>query len=77
MKLTADERSELEEVTRKHSGSATLARRAHCALLWVDGERRVDIHAKLACNDAFVTRWNKVFELQGLARLVAAPWPRA
>ena len=71
MKLTADDRGELEAVIRKRSGSAALARRARCVLLWADGERRVDIRAKLACNDAFVTRWTKAFELQGLAGLVS------
>ena len=40
MKLTADERGELEAVIRKRSGSAALARRARCVLLWADGERR-------------------------------------
>ncbi len=83
MKLTADERGELEAVIRKRSGSAALARRARCVLLWADGERRVDIRAKLACIDAFVARWTKAFELQGLAGLVSlhpgrAPvWPVA
>ena len=36
MKLTADERGELEAVIRKRSGSAALARRARCVLLWAD-----------------------------------------
>ena len=71
MKLTASERDELEAVIRKRSGSAALARRARCVLLWADGERRVDIRAKLACNDAFVTRWTKAFEFQGFAGLVS------
>ena len=31
----------------------------------------MDIRAKLACNDAFVTRWTKAFEHQGLAGLVS------
>ena len=56
---------------RKRHGSAALARRARCVLLWADGERRVDIRAKLACNDAFVSRWTKAFESQGLAGLVS------
>jgi hypothetical protein len=30
-------------------------------LLWSDGQRRVDIRAKLACNDAFVSRWTAAF----------------
>jgi transposase len=71
MTLTADERGDLEVVIRKRSGSAALARRvrrARFVLLWADGERRVDIRFKLACNDAFVTRWTRAFELQGLAQ---------
>jgi transposase len=71
MTLTADERAELEAVMRKRHGNAALARRARCVLLWADGERRVDIRTKLACNDAFVTRWTKAFEFQGLAGLVS------
>jgi hypothetical protein len=31
----------------------------------------MDIRTKLACNDAFVTRWTKAFEFQGLAGLVS------
>lgn len=53
MKLTEQERDELEAVIRKRHGSAAFARRARCALLWADGERRVDIRSKLACNDGF------------------------
>jgi hypothetical protein len=66
MILTADDRAELEAVIRKRHGNAALARRARCVLLWADGQRRVDIRTKLACNDAFVTRWTKTFEFQGL-----------
>jgi transposase len=69
MTLTADERGELEAVIRRRSGSAALTRRARCVLLWADGERRVDIRTKLACNDGFVTRWTRAFEMQGLAGL--------
>jgi len=65
MTLTADERAELEAVMRKRHGNAALARRARCVLLWADGERRVDIRTRLACNDAFVPRWTKAFEFQG------------
>src|SRR6266571_3069537 len=71
MTLTTDERDELEAVIRKRHGNAALARRARCVLLWADGERRVDIRDKLACNDAFVTRWTKAFEFQGFAGLVS------
>ena len=71
MTLTAEERSDLEAVIRKRHGNAALVRRARCVLLWVDDERRVDIRTKLACNDAFVTRWTDAFEMQGLAGLVS------
>jgi transposase len=71
MNLTTDERDQLEALIRKRSGSAALARRARCVLLWAHGERRVDIRTKLACNDGFITRWTKAFEQQGLAGLVS------
>ena len=56
---------------RKHHGNAALARRARCVLLWAAGERRVDVRSKLACNDAFVTRWTSAYDAQGLAGLVS------
>jgi transposase len=40
-------------------------------LLWAQGERRVDVRSKLACNDAFVTRWTSAYDAQGLAGLVS------
>jgi transposase len=69
--LTSEQRIELGAVMRKRHGSAALARRARCVLLWADGERRVDVRAKLACNDAFVTRWTTAYDTQGLAGLVS------
>ena len=56
---------------RKRHGNAALSRRARCVVLWADGERRVDIREKLACNDAFVTKWTTSFGAQGLAGLVS------
>lgn len=69
--LSTEQRNELDAVMRKRHGSAALARRARCVLLWADGERRVDIRSKLACNDAFVSRWTSAFDAQGLAGLVS------
>lgn len=69
--LTSEQRSELNAVMRKRHGNAALARRARCVLLWADGERRMDIRSKLACNDGFVSRWTAAFEAQGLAGLVS------
>ena len=67
MKITVDGHEQLEAVIRKRSGSGVLAQRARCVLLWADGERRVDISAKLANDDRFVARWITAFEQQGLA----------
>lgn len=69
--LTSEQRDELGAVMRKRHGNAALARRARCVLLWADGERRVDIRNKLACNDAFVSRWSSAYDAQGLAGLVS------
>lgn len=69
--LTVDQRDELDAVMRKRHGSAALVRRARCVVLWSEGERRVDIRAKLACNDGFVTRWTSAYDEQGLAGLVS------
>lgn len=69
--LTSEQREELDAVLRKRHGNAALARRARCVLLWADGERRVDIRTKLACNDGFVSRWTTAFAQQGLAGLVS------
>jgi hypothetical protein len=70
MTLTADERAELEAVMRKRHGNAALARRARCVLLWADGERRVDIRTRLACNDAFDAT-DEGFRVSRLAGLVS------
>ena len=69
--LTSEQRAELEAVMRKRHGNAALARRARCVVLWSDGERRVDVRGKLACNDEFVSKWTSAFEAQGLAGLVS------
>ena len=69
--LTIEQRAELNAVTRKRHCNAALAGRARCVVLWADGERRVDIREKLACNDAFVTKWTTSFGTRGLAGLVS------
>lgn len=69
--LTSEQRDELDAVMRKRHGNAAICRRARCVVLWANGERRVDIREKLACNDAFVTKWTTAFDLQGLAGLVS------
>ena len=69
--LASEQRAQLDAVMRKRHGNAALARRARCVVLWADGERRVDIREKLACNDAFVTKWTSSFDSQGLAGLVS------
>ena len=75
--LTIEQRAELDAVMRRRHGNAALARRARCVVLWSDGERRVDIRSKLACNDEFVSKWARAFEAQGLAGLVSLHRGRA
>src|SRR5262245_19015893 len=75
--LTNEQRSELDAVMGKRHGNAALARCARCVPLWAEGERRVDIRSKLACNDAFVSRWTAEFDEQGLAGLVSLHRGRA
>ncbi len=69
--LAIEQRAELDAVMRRRHSNATLARRARCVVLWSDGERRVNIRSKLACNDEFVSKWTSAFEAQGLAGLVS------
>lgn len=69
--LDAEQQAELQALTRTRHGSAAVARRARCILLWAAGERRVDIRDKLACNDGFITRWTRAYTEQGLPGLVS------
>ena len=75
--LTSEQRTDLNTVIRKRYGNAALVRRARFVLLWADGERRVDIRSKRACNDRLVSRWTTTFEQQGLAGLVSLHSGRA
>jgi transposase len=69
--LNAEQRAELQALTRTRHGSAAVARRARCILLWAAGERRVDMRDKLACNDGFISRWTRAYAEQGLPGLVS------
>ena len=71
MKLTADERDELEAVIRKRSGSAALARRARCVLLWATASGAWTSAPSWPATTASSRRWTQAFELQGLAGLVS------
>lgn len=75
--LTIEQRVELDAVMRKRHGNAALSRRARCVVLWADGERRVDIREKLACNDAFVTKWTTSFGAGVGRTCLVAPWAHA
>ncbi|UCE31037.1 MAG: IS630 family transposase [Burkholderiales bacterium] len=69
--LNDEQRADLQALTRSRHGSAAVARRARCILLWAAGERRVDIRDKLACNDGFISRWTRAYAEQGLPGLVS------
>jgi transposase len=69
--LTTEQEEELLAVLRRRHGNAALVRRARCVLLCSQGERRVDIRNKLACNDGFVSHWTAAYADQGLPGLVS------
>jgi len=69
--LTTEQEEDLLAVLRQRHGNAALARRARCVLLCSQGERRVAIRNKLACNDRFVSHWTAAYAEQGLLGLVS------
>lgn len=69
--LTTEQEQELLAVLRQRHGNAALVRRARCVLLCSQGERRVAIRNKLACNDGFVSHWTAAYADQGLPGLVS------
>ena len=67
--LSKAERSELCRQTTSQAGRADEARRARLILLLDEGHTWADIREKLACNDAFISRWSKRFADERLAGL--------
>ena len=71
MKLTRNERMELQRQASARNGRADAARRARVMLLLADGYSWAEIRAKLDCGDSYISRWSKRFEAERLAGLFA------
>lgn len=69
MMLTNSERRELLRRASSRSGRAEEARRARCILLVADGHTWSEIRVRLGCNDGFISRWSRRFEVDRLAGL--------
>ena len=71
MKLTKNERMELQRQARATSARADVARHARLILLLADGLTWAQIRTKLDCGDSYIARWSKRFAADGLAGLFA------
>jgi transposase len=69
MKLSTDERMELQRQANARNGRADSARHARLILLLADGLTWAAIRGKLDCTDSFISRWSKRFETDRLAGL--------
>jgi len=71
MKLTKNERVELQRQASARNARADSARHARLILLLADGLSWAEIRAKLDCSDSYIDRWSKRFAAQRLAGLFA------
>ncbi|HEV7123093.1 MAG TPA: IS630 family transposase [Rhodanobacter sp.] len=71
MKLTKNERMELQRQANARNGRADSARHARLILLLADGLTWAEIRAKLDCSDSYISRWSSRFETDRLAGLFA------
>lgn len=71
MKLTKNERMELQRQASARNGRADLARRARLVLLRDEGLTWGELRDKLDCTDSYISRWLKRFEAERLAGLFA------
>jgi ABC-type nitrate/sulfonate/bicarbonate transport system substrate-binding protein/transposase len=69
MRLTENERIELQRQARARNGRADQARRARLILLLDEGRTWAEIRAKLDCNDSYIDRWSKRFASERVAGL--------
>lgn len=73
--LTAQDRADLEAVTRQATSSQRDVFRAQIILLSADGYNNTEIAAELACRRKTVRKWRGRFAAAGRAGLVDAPRP--
>ncbi|HET6545444.1 MAG TPA: IS630 family transposase [Rhodanobacteraceae bacterium] len=71
MKLTKNERMELQRQANARNGRADSARHARLILLLADGLTWAQIRAKLDCADSYISRWSTRFQTDRLAGLFA------
>ena len=71
MKLTKNERRELQRQANARNGRADSARHARLILLLAEGLSWAQIRAKLDCADSYISRWSKRFQTDRLAGLFA------
>ncbi|MET0507008.1 MAG: helix-turn-helix domain-containing protein, partial [Burkholderiaceae bacterium] len=69
MKLSADERIELQRQANARNGRADSARHARLILLLAEGLTWAQIRAKLDCADSYISCWSRRFEKERLAGL--------
>src|SRR4051794_4190519 len=71
MKLTKNERVELQRQASARNGRADSARRARLILLLAHGHTWAEIRVKLDCSDSYIDRWSKRFAADRLSGLFA------
>src|SRR5437868_12218676 len=71
MKLTKNERVELQRQASARNARADSARRARLILLLAQQHTWAEIRAKLDCSDSYIDRWSKRFAADRLAGLFA------
>lgn len=69
LKLDCSDREELERRSRSQSLRAGDVRKARLLLLLAEGRPYSEIEVLLGCSSAYISRWKKRYELQGLAGL--------
>lgn len=71
MKLTKNERTELQRQANSRNGRADSVRHARLILLLADGLTWSDVRTKLDCSDSYIARWSKRFSADRVAGLFA------
>lgn len=73
LRLSADDREDLERVLRATSAPAGPVRRARTMLLLADGHTYAEICALLGVTDRFIARWKRRYAEGGVLALADAP----
>jgi transposase len=71
LRLTTEQRTELETRARSRRGRADAARRARVILLLADGDSYASVTTKTGCSSRTIALWKHRFEVHGVAGLAA------